>query len=791
MTVESGDIVTAVPASAPITITDRLGRIALELDGQTGLPTALIDRASGTERRLPVSLTLRLETEGREIDRQPFGMDYADLTVLTEVIRRSDPIVHDYLGQDETFTVATDVGPWRVDLEYRFRVAAPRIEIQLILAPPEDGSVATLRNLHLDWNLAPDDLSAWRLFAPNASIRSGVSLADVTDEVRTGEAAFRGSGMVVVDDPTGRMALLLWPLSRTEQSINHIEAHGDHAHFRTETGLAGRISAGQRLRWAGFNVDLFDRPWDELLPDIQSWYGTLGIAAPNDTASWIPGASIFEVQIGTSVFWGGWEYSPYPTARDLHDDVGRIAGLGFDCIQIMPRQPFPSYNVYDYHDITLSYGDEDDLRRVVEAAHAHGMRVILDILMHGVIDANMITATADRVRNGPYFARLSEGTEIQPNEDFTAYRDYDYMVSWARHILDFEPHWAGGSPGDHPLAAEHPEWFIRDSAGTIIGVYTKAFDTNNIAWQEYFTGVCLMLMERLGVDGFRFDAPTYNEVPNWSEATERRASASQLGSVDHFVRLRHAIKSRYPDALLYTEPAGVLFRETMDIVYNYDEHPLIPAIIRPAVEAEDNPLGIRTARDLTEWFRDKIASLPKGSITAHHIDSHDSFWWPLPGFKWRREQYGVPATRALMAMWALSGGAYMIFVGGEVAIEDDIGRVNRLKRTIPEMRLGAADYDGIVVTSDQVYGVVRVVDGQRSVVLVNLSASTVRTSVTIKAPVGPTSSTGYLLRDVWRDESVPTADGYTWRSEQLDDIELDFEPYGVRVVTIRAAEFLG
>ncbi len=49
----------------------------------------------------------------------------------------------------------------------------------------------------------------------------------------------------------------------------------------------------------------------------------------------------------------------------------------------MPRQSFPSYNVYDYHDITLSYGDADDLRLFVEAAHAHGMRVILDTLMHG------------------------------------------------------------------------------------------------------------------------------------------------------------------------------------------------------------------------------------------------------------------------------------------------------------------------------------------------------------------------------------------------------------------------
>ena len=75
-------------------------------------------------------------------------------------------------------------------------------------------------------------------------------------------------------------------------------------------------------------------------------------------------------------------------------------------------------------------------------------------------------------------------------------------------------------------------------------------------WQEYFTESALDLVRRLDVDGFRFDAPTYNEAPNWSPETEKRASASQLGSVEHFARLRPLLKSLKPDAMLYTEPSG-------------------------------------------------------------------------------------------------------------------------------------------------------------------------------------------------------------------------------------------
>lgn len=188
-----------------------------------------------------------------------------------------------------------------------------------------------------------------------------------------------------------------------------------------------------------------------------------------------------------------------------------------------------------------------------------------------------------------------------------------------------------------------------------------------------------------------------------------------------------------------------------------------------------------------ERVRDKIASLPKASITARHIDSHDSFLWPLPGFKWRRKQYGIPATRALVATWSLSGGVYMMFVGGEVGIEEDIRRVNRFKHAIPEIRLGAADYGGIEVADERIYAVARVFDEPRSLVLVNLSGETVPTTCAFADLEGLKSPTGYILRDVWRDESLGYEDGYSWFSAQPGAINLTFAPHQVRVLKRRPA----
>ena len=134
--------------------------------------------------------------------------------------------------------------------------------------------------------------------------------------------------------------------------------------------------------------------------------------------------------------------------KDLLADLGRIKGLGFDVIQVMPRHPYPSYNVHDYADITTSYGNEDDLRTLVAACHALGMRVIFDILLHGVIDQEVMARTVARIRSGPFAARLDEQTAA--TLDFQPGGEDDYLIAWSRHILDFEPYWMGGSPPPSP-----------------------------------------------------------------------------------------------------------------------------------------------------------------------------------------------------------------------------------------------------------------------------------------------------------------------------------------------------
>ncbi|MFO1539231.1 MAG: alpha-amylase family glycosyl hydrolase [Chloroflexota bacterium] len=457
----------------------------------------------------------------------------------------------------------------------------------------------------------------------------------------------------------------------------------------------------------------------------------LGIVSPDDPPAWGVATSLYEVQVGFGVFAGGYRYAPYPTAADLLADLPRIAELGYDGIQIMPRQPYPSYNVHDYTDITTSYGDEEDIRRIVAACHARGMRVILDILMHGVIDNEILEEAIAGVRSGPYAERLDEVIPDITSLDTTDPAEQDlYPIAWCAHVVNFGPWWAGGSPRRHPLADEHPDWFCRDSAGHITGIYTKAFDLANPEWQTWFIDAALDLVRRLDIDGFRFDAPSYNQFANWSESRRRTASASMLGCLSLFERLRPALRALRPDALLYTEPSGILYRRTMDLTYNYDEQWLIRAVLTGGAGRRH---WIRNGRELARWFADRDAALPRGSITAHHLDSHDSFWWAHPGQKWRREQYGIAATAALMTVFTLSGGPYMTFVGGEVGIEGAVRRVHAIRAAHPVFAQGVSDPDAVDAGDDRVYAVVRRLGDTAGILLVNLSDAALELEVTVAA----------------------------------------------------------
>lgn len=83
-------------------------------------------------------------------------------------------------------------------------------------------------------------------------------------------------------------------------------------------------------------------------------------------------------------------YSKEGTFRKVQEDLDRIQSLGTDIIWLMPIHPVGAehrkgvlgspYAIRDYRAVNPEFGTMEDLRALVDAIHARGMKVIIDVV---------------------------------------------------------------------------------------------------------------------------------------------------------------------------------------------------------------------------------------------------------------------------------------------------------------------------------------------------------------------------------------------------------------------------
>ena len=691
-------------------------RLAVHVDALTGLPASI---SSTMEPRLSQSLSCTVSALLGGVEKRGWqgGVNYEDVAVETHPVTTGKPSrVH--RGTRDEYSIPVRLGPLSGALRYSLFPTAPFIELSIELSSESE---VILRNVHATIDVAGNPHQQI-LHIPGGTIHRGVTVHELGDEPLgvSSLGGLRGSSAVIGIESAGE-TLTVWPTQLSEISDITVYRRDTGVQVEVITNLAAVLDSTNTVEVSLATLDLQRIGLEGLRQQWPDWASRLSLTSPASKPAWADSACIYEVQIGTSRFWGGNTYSPYLSITEVIADLERIQSLGFTVIQVMPQQPYPSYNVHDYADITTSYGDEQQLTELVKQAHSHGMRVILDVLLHGVLDNEAVDAALDGIAFGPLADQLDQVTGDSFGTDISD--QTNYQIAWSRHIHDFAADWKDGSPVHTPLEDEHPDWFTRDSSGAVTGVYTKAFDARHPEWQRYFRTSMMSLVETLDIDGFRFDAPTYNNLANWSEWSRARASLSALGCVSLFVDLRRDIKSARPDALMYTEPSGHLLRRSMDVNYNYDEQWLVTALMTPSAV---NQRGVTNARQLMYWMEDRDSFLPVGSRTAHHIDSHDTFWWPQWGSKWRREQFGVEATRALAVTFMALDGPYMMFTGGETGIEQELQLMGRLRQSEPELWSTSATFLTEIDESGDLFIVKRTHCGASITILVNLSRESSR-----------------------------------------------------------------
>ncbi len=107
-------------------------------------------------------------------------------------------------------------------------------------------------------------------------------------------------------------------------------------------------------------------------------------------------AVIYEVHVGT--------FTPAGTFDGVADRLDDLVELGITHVELMPVVEFPGQRGWGYDGVDLfaphhAYGGPDGLKRLIDACHAHGLAVLVDVVWnHLGPDGNYLT------RFGPYFS---------------------------------------------------------------------------------------------------------------------------------------------------------------------------------------------------------------------------------------------------------------------------------------------------------------------------------------------------------------------------------------------------
>jgi glycosidase len=160
---------------------------------------------------------------------------------------------------------------------------------------------------------------------------------------------------------------------------------------------------------------------------------------------------------------------------------GQGDDLEVDGLWLMPIFKSPSYHGYDtvdYYTVDPVYGTREDLQELLEACHARGIRVILDLVLNHTSSRH------------PWFLNAARG----PDND---YRDH-YL--WR----DQDPGWTQpwGSGGT---------WHRHDSGAYYYGLFWSGMPDLNYTNPEVAQAMLEVARHwvRLGADGYRVDAARY------------------------------------------------------------------------------------------------------------------------------------------------------------------------------------------------------------------------------------------------------------------------------------------
>ena len=213
--------------------------------------------------------------------------------------------------------------------------------------------------------------------------------------------------------------------------------------------------------------------------------------------------------------------------RGLIQKLDYLGNLGVTCLWLLPFFPSPlrddGYDIADYRSVHPSYGTLDDFREFLDAAHARGMQVLIELVINHTSDQH------------PWFQAARLAAPGSPEREFYVWSDTDQKYRDVRIIFtDTEKsNWT---------------WDTEASAYYWHRFFSHQPDLNfdNPAVVDEVISVMRFWLD-MGVDGLRLDAIPY--------LVERDGTSCENLEETHDVirRLRAALDEQHPNRMILAE----------------------------------------------------------------------------------------------------------------------------------------------------------------------------------------------------------------------------------------------
>ena len=269
-----------------------------------------------------------------------------------------------------------------------------------------------------------------------------------------------------------------------------------------------------------------------------------------------------------------------------------LKSLGIDCIWIQPIYPSPmaddGYDISDFVDVDPRFGTLEEFHQLIDAVHAHGMKIIMDLVMNHCSDQHPWFQEARKSRDSKYRDYFVwSDTDQKYLETRIIFTDTQ-KSNWTWDEVAGQYFWHRFYPQQPDLNYDNPE--VR---ATMLNVMRR--------WMS------------LGIDGFRADAVPY--------LYERDGMENEnLPETHAFLKeCRKLMDDEFPGAVLLCE-ANMWPKEVRPYFADGDEFqlgfhfPLMPRIFMS--------LGKQNAASLVKILKD-TPEIPANCQWCTFLRNHD------------------------------------------------------------------------------------------------------------------------------------------------------------------------